>query len=141
MKIQIADTDERILFCFDVMYELRTHLVKENFLEQVRRMQKEKFMIVYIEQDGKAICAAGFRMEEMLHRGKSIYVDDLVTLSEYRSKGAGGKMMDWIIDFAKKNNCKQIHLDSGVQRFDAHRFYLSKGFVISSHHFVLKLDV
>jgi len=34
----------------------------------------------------------------------------------------------------------QLHLDSGVQRFSAHRFYLSKRMEISSHHFSLKLD-
>ncbi|MGZ5001726.1 MAG: GNAT family N-acetyltransferase, partial [Chthoniobacterales bacterium] len=31
-------------------------------------------------------------------------------------------------------------LDSGVQRFDAHRFYLMKRMKISSHHFSLELD-
>ena len=139
--IQLAETDSQILFCFDVMKELRPEIKKENFTEQIRRMQKETYHLAFIEKDNKAICAAGFRFEEMLYRGKSIYVDDLVTLAEYRSTGAGGKMMDWIIDFAKKNNCRQVHLDSGVWRYDAHRFYLNKRFIISSHHFQLKLDI
>ncbi|MGZ5023946.1 MAG: GNAT family N-acetyltransferase, partial [Chthoniobacterales bacterium] len=33
-----------------------------------------------------------------------------------------------------------LTLDSGVQRFDAHRFYLMKRMKISSHHFVLDLS-
>ena len=135
----LAQTDEQIMFCFPVLFELRPLLKQEIFLEQVRRMMKEGFILAFIETDGKAVAAAGFRFEEMLYRGKSIYVDDLVTLPEYRSKGVGGKLMDWIIDYARKNNCEQVHLDSGVQRFDAHRFYLNKGFIISSHHFQLKL--
>ncbi len=139
-KVQIAQSDEQIMFCFPVLFELRPHLIKEKILTQVRRMMKEGFMLVFIEADEKAVAAAGFRFEEMLYRGKSIYVDDLVTLPEYRSKGYGAEIIDWIIDFAKKNNCEQVHLDSGVQRFDAHRFYLNKGFIISSHHFQLNLN-
>jgi hypothetical protein len=32
-----------------------------------------------------------------------------------------------------------LHLDSGVRRFDAHRFYLNKRMNISSHHFSMVL--
>jgi hypothetical protein len=31
--------------------------------------------------------------------------------------------------------CGELHLDSGVQRFGAHRVYLKNGFDITSHHF------
>ena len=102
-------------------------------------MQQEGFMMAYIESDNKAVAAAGFRMNEFFYRGKSVYVDDLITLPEYRSKNYGGELLDWIVKYAKDNNCKQVHLDSGVQRFDAHRFYLRKKFVISSHHFQLDI--
>jgi hypothetical protein len=36
--------------------------------------------------------------------------------------------------------CTTIELDSGVQRFDAHRFYLRERFSITSHHFGKPLD-
>ncbi len=139
MNITIAQSDSEIMLCWDALHELRPKLVRENFIMQARRMMKEGFMIAFIETEGKAVCVAGFRFEEMLFRGKSVYVDDLVTLPEHRSKKYGSKMMDWIIDFAKKHDCKQIHLDSGVQRFDAHRFYLNKGFNITSHHFAMDI--
>jgi hypothetical protein len=32
-----------------------------------------------------------------------------------------------------------LHLDSGVQRFAAHRFYLARRMDITCHHFALKL--
>src|SRR2546428_12110647 len=107
-KIKIAETDAQIIFCFDVIRELRPHLKEEEFLDKVRRMQQEGFMLAYIEENTKAIAAAGFRINEMLHRGRSVYVDDLVTLPEYRSKNYGGKLLDWIIRFAKENNCEQV---------------------------------
>jgi GNAT superfamily N-acetyltransferase len=139
-EIQIAATDRQIMFCFPVIHELRPLLKEDEFLNKVRRMQQEGFTLIYIEDDQKAVAASGFRMNEMFYRGKSVYVDDLVTLPEYRSKNYGGQLIDWIIQHAKDNNCKQVHLDSGVQRFDAHRFYLRKRFKISSHHFQLDIE-
>lgn len=138
-EVKIAASDHEIIHCFDVMHELRPHLKREEFVLQVRRMMKETYTLAYIDDGGKAVCASGFRFEEMLFRGKSIYVDDLVTLPDYRSKKYGGKMIDWIIELARKKDCKQVHLDSGVQRFDAHRFYLNNGFDITSHHFAMTL--
>jgi GNAT superfamily N-acetyltransferase len=138
-KVQLANTDEQILFCFPVIHELRPLLIKEEFLNKVRRMQQEGFMLAYIEEDKKAVSAAGFRMNELFYRGKSVYIDDLITLQQYRSKNFGGQLLDWIIQYAKDQGCKQVHLDSGVQRFDAHRFYLKKNFFISSHHFQLDI--
>jgi GNAT superfamily N-acetyltransferase len=72
--------------------------------------------------------------------GKFLYVDDLVAKSDDRSKGFGGALFDWLIEYARKEGCDQFHLDSGVQRFAAHRFYLTKRMIIEAHHFGLKLN-
>ena len=64
-----------------------------------------------------------------------MYIEDLVTDSQRRSSGLGRVMMDWLKCHARQNECEQVHLDSGVQRFPAHRFYLREGFNIASHHF------
>jgi hypothetical protein len=40
---------------------------------------------------------------------------------------------------ARAEGCAEFHLDSGVEKFGAHRFYLRNRMNISSHHFSLKL--
>ena len=81
------------------------------------------------------MCVAGFVVGTKLAWGHHIYVDDLVTAENRRSKGAGAKMIAWLKSHARQLGCNQLHLDSGVQRFAAHRFYLREGFNIDSHHF------
>ena len=54
-----------------------------------------------------------------------------------RSKGYGGKLFEWIVDYAKRENCEQIKLVSHVKRFAAHKFYLNKGMIIEAHYFSL----
>jgi len=138
MQIFIAQTDNEITACYSVMAELRPHIKTEEFLVRVRRQETDGYQIACaVNEDVKAV--AGFRISENLAYGKFLYVDDLVSKSEERSKGYGGALFDWLVALARERDCDQFHLDSGVQRFGAHRFYLSKRMDISSHHFMLKL--
>lgn len=139
MTIHIAKTDEEILECFDILTELRPHLKKEKFLEQIRRQQEQNFFLVFIKDNGEVVSVAGFHITENLANGKFVYVDDLITGKRFRSKKYGETFLDWIIKFAQDRNCKSVELDSGVQRFDAHRFYLRSKMKISCHHFTLDL--
>jgi GNAT superfamily N-acetyltransferase len=82
-----------------------------------------------------AVAVGGFRFLHTTAWGKILYVDDLVTLPEYRSGGHGHLLLEWLIAEAKRLGCEQLHLDSGHHRHGAHRFYLNHGMHISAHHF------
>lgn len=84
--------------------------------------------------------AAGFHVFTNFNNGKILYVDDLVTISEGRSRGYGRLLNDRLMELARTEGCATIELDSGVQRHDAHRFYLRERYAISSHHFSQRLD-
>jgi GNAT superfamily N-acetyltransferase len=140
-RIAVATTQEEIRRCFPVMHELRTHLVDEKeFVKRVQRQQKQGYQLAFLESKGEIRAAAGYRFLESLFSGKNLYVDDLVTRDADRSRGYGGQLLDWLIEQARANNCETLELDSGVQRFDAHRFYFSKRMSISSYHFRIKLE-
>lgn len=140
MKITLAETDADIARCFPVMAQLRPKLRAEEFVPRVRRMAAEKYRLALGEDETGAVrCVAGFREMEMLYAGRTIYVDDLVTDSAERSHGRGDAMIDWLAARARSLGCEVLHLDSGTQRVDAHRFYLRKRMLISCFHFELPL--
>lgn len=120
------------------MSELRPHLSLENFVAQVKRqIEKSNFQLVYLaENEIKAV--AGIRLAEWLAGGKSLEIEDLVSTENERSKGFGGELFDWLVEYAKRENCDQIKLVSHVTRFGAHKFYLNKGMKIEAHYFSLK---
>jgi GNAT superfamily N-acetyltransferase len=139
MNIKIARTGEDFRRAFPAVKELRPFLDEAEYMTMVKRMIAGGYHLAMLElEDGTVPCVGGFRIDEMFHRGKGVYVDDLSTLEAYRSKGYGARVLDFIIEYCKKENCVCIHLDSGVQRFAAHRFYLRYGFDITSHHFAMK---
>jgi GNAT superfamily N-acetyltransferase len=125
---------------YPVMRELRTHLGESEFVERaLRQMGSDGYRLAGLEQDGVLWSLAGYRYMETLFAGRSLYVDDLVTRSDGRGRGYGSALFDWLLAQARDSRCAGLHLDSGVQRFGAHRFYLHKGLDITSHHFAVKL--
>jgi GNAT superfamily N-acetyltransferase len=139
MNVKIAENNKEILGCFDVMSELRTNLVKDEFVSQVREQELEGFKLAYIEDGGIITGVAGFRVSSNLCFGKNLYVDDLVTTEHGRSKGYGSKLVEWLREYALELDCTVLRLDSGTHRDKAHKFYFASGFSISDFHFYMQL--
>ena len=129
-----ANDADAVRRCFPVFAVLRPHLSEAQFMEGVRVQASEGYRIVYIEQDGDIAAAAGFRIAHFLAWGRVLYIDDLITHPEKKKRGLGGRLLDWLVDEAKRQGCAQVDLDTGFARHDAHRLYLNKGFVLACHH-------
>lgn len=136
MNIRIATTDSEIAACYPAMRELRPHIAEDQFLPRVRSQEKTGYQLAFVDQSYGVVAVAGFRIGENLAWGRFLYVDDLVTLPSYRSNGFGASLLSWLREFAVRNGCAQMHLDSGIQRKDAHRFYEREGMSMASFHFV-----
>lgn len=139
MKIKLATTQQEIIACFAVVSELRPHLSLDDFIPLVERMRENhSYELAYLDDDGiKAV--AGIRMAEWLYTGKYLEIEDLITTAAERSKGYGAMLFDWIANYARDKGCIQLRLVSGVQRIDAHRFYLNKGMKFEAKYFSLNL--
>ncbi|MCB9357445.1 MAG: GNAT family N-acetyltransferase [Calditrichaeota bacterium] len=143
MNILTAHSPEEIRRVYTVMRELRPHLSETEFVEQVlRQMQGHGYTLIYMmDEQGEPVAAAGYRKTEMLHWGKVLYIDDLVTAERARSEGYAGHLFKHLMSLAREADLDAIHLDSGTHsgRWDAHRFYHKRGMSITSYHFVLNL--
>ncbi|AZI42349.1 GNAT family N-acetyltransferase [Deinococcus psychrotolerans] len=87
--------------------------------------------------EAQAVC--GFRVLNFLYSGRQLYIDDLSTLPQARARGHARALLDWAEAEAGRLDCESLHLDSGVQRFGAHRLYLKAGMDITAHHFAKSL--
>jgi len=139
MSIRLAESDEDLRRCFAVMKQLRPQYDERGFLSQVRRQHADGYRVAMAVEERHTVAVAGFRLSENLAWGRFLYVDDLVTDAQTRSAGHGARLLDWLRLHAVAAGCDELHLDSGVQRFGAHRFYLRHGMNITSHHFQLEL--
>ena len=139
-EIQEAKTDEEILACWPVLKELRPHLIENDLVRRVQQqIQEETYQLMFIKEGSTVVAILGFRILNFLWSGKTLYIDDLCSLSTAHRRGNGGKLLDWVIQHAKNEKCDAVSLDSGYTRHDAHRLYLNKGFKLASHHFHITL--
>lgn len=131
-----AQLDAQIAACFDVMHQLRPMLRRDAFVARVTEQRADGgYRLVCLETAGAIVCVAGYRTLRNLAWGRFLYVDDFVTDHACRSMGYGKIMLNWLRDEARRTGCEQFHLDSGVQRIDAHRFYRREGMDLSAYHF------
>jgi GNAT superfamily N-acetyltransferase len=137
--IQIATTPTEIDRCFPAMSQLRPALIATEFASRVQAQQAEGYQLAFLEYDGAVVSVAGFRIQNMLSSGRTLYVDDLVTDASARSQGHGEAMLQWLIALAREAGCNSFSLDSGTHRQEAHAFYLRHRLRITSFHFHLPL--
>lgn len=52
-----------------------------------------------------------------------VYIDE-----EQRGKGVGKKVFEWIYIYAKNKGCEASELNSYVENYPSHKFYLNEGY-------------
>lgn len=136
MAIKIATTTADLLNCKLPMLQFRTQLDPEKYLDTVQEVIEGGYTLAFItDEAGKAAGIIGYRFINMLRTGKTIYIDDLFVLPEYRGKKYASQLLDHVRQIATSSDIKQVHLDSGYQLNPAHRLYLNHGFILNCLHF------
>jgi GNAT superfamily N-acetyltransferase len=138
--IRLVETDDDIRRCWPALRLLRPHLVEAEFVPLVRRMIAEGYQLAFVDVDGVAAAAVGFRYVQKLYDGRQFYIDDLTTLEAYRGRGYAGLLLDYVDERARTLGYACVTLDSGPHRHTAHRLYLNHGYVISSYHFTRRIE-
>lgn len=135
-----TETDEQIAATYEVMRQLRPHLLREEYVPRVRAlMASDGFHLAALIDDGEVRAAAGYRFMDMLYCGRLLYVDDLVVDERVRSRGYGSRLLDWLKAEARSHGCHELQLISRVVREQAHRFYFREGLGIECFQFRVRL--
>ena len=122
--IKEIQTKNEILEAYPVIKQLRTHLDERTYLDLVVDAQEnDRYKMYALVDDGQIVAVIGFKPMITLYYGRFVWVCDLVTDTNKRSKGYGEQLLTYVHEWAKENNYETVALSSGLQRKDAHRFY------------------
>jgi GNAT superfamily N-acetyltransferase len=73
------------------------------------------------------------------HGSERSLIESVRVRSDRRGQGLGRDLMTWAVDQARERGCALVQLTTDKSRADAHRFYLSLGFVASHEGMKLAL--
>jgi len=118
--------------------QLRT--LPDDYPGKMQRVFAQGARMVVAAESNAVRGLAVWRAYENTFSGMHMYVDDLVTDDQQRSRGVGHALMQWLEQRARELNCRSLVLDSGTQRTRAHRFYFREGMAIYSFNFTKALD-
>lgn len=132
MNIKIRQANEadypRILELFKEFATFEKH--PEMVTNSVELMMQEKeFFNCFVAVTGEKIIVgyATYFFSYPTWIGRSLYMDDLYVIPEYRSKGLGLKLTQTLIDFAEETGCKKMHWQVSDWNHSAISFYESLG--------------
>jgi GNAT superfamily N-acetyltransferase len=125
------------------MVEVLRHLRTELTLPRLREIYAEGFAqglrFTAVDDGGRLVAVAGWRLVACTTAGRRLYIDDLVTDPALRSSGHGRLLLAELERRARDAGCAVLDLDSGVQRGAAHRFDFRERMTITAYHFTLPL--
>lgn len=107
---------------------------------ELRRKLNQEIHILELIDNNKIIGFFDFAICECFAWGKYLYVYDLVLDPTQRSKSYGQKFLAYLHNYAKRNHCSSIRLDSKLERVDARRFYIKNGYDIFAFHYVKNIQ-
>ena len=140
MKIKELSTIPEMVAQYDIMKHLYTNFTIEKYEAYLTEMVPHNYRQVAVFEDDICVALTGFWSGIKLWSGKYIEIDNFIVHPEYRSKGYGKAMTDYINEKALESNCTMIVLDAFTGNFNAHRFYYNQGFVPKGFHFLKILN-
>jgi GNAT superfamily N-acetyltransferase len=142
MIVRELTTKEEMLEHLSVLNDLYPALTFEEYARDLDNMLPHNYGQVAVFDGEACVGISGFWIGTKLWCGKYLELDNIVVKNEYRSKGVGQLIFDYLAIKAKEQECTMMALDSYTTNYKAHKFFYNNGFAPRGFHFinVLKED-
>ncbi len=140
MEIRELKTIGEMISQLSVMQELYPSLTEIQYYEMLSEMIPNNYGQIAVFENEKCVGISGYWIGTKLWCGKYLELDNVIVSKEYRSKGVGKILSDFLDNKAHLNNCTIQVLDAYTTNFKAHRFYYNQGFSPKGFHFVKIID-
>ena len=109
-NIEIRDiSGDEIVNSYYLITQSYLDLTKEEYAITVKEMMElSNFKMIGAFVDKKIIGISGYVISRMFYCAKFLRISNLIIDKEYRNKRIGTKMIYFLEEKARNNNCKQI---------------------------------
>ena len=140
MQIKELTSLEEMLAQLGIIKFLYPNMTLERYKSFLEDMIPKGYKQVAIFENEVCVGMTGFWFGTKLWTGKYIEIDNFVVHSDFRMKGIGKILSEFIDNKAKELSCTCIVLDAFTGNFKAHRFYYNQGYVPRGFHFIKTIN-
>jgi hypothetical protein len=135
-KILNNDLDKIIPFVMELGdYQIDEALLRARFQEMLT--QNYECFGVFLKDEIIGVFGLWFMTRH--YAGKSCEPDHVYIKTEYQNRGFGKEIFEFIFNYSREKGCETSELNSYVQNFRSHKFYMNHGYIIKGYHFLKKL--
>ncbi|MFT5779848.1 MAG: GNAT superfamily N-acetyltransferase [Crocinitomicaceae bacterium] len=140
MELRELTTKEEMMGSFDLLKEVYPTLSQEDYERELDDMIPHNYgQLIVLDGDIYA-GITGYWIGTKLWCGKYLELDNVVVNPDYRRKGIGQMLFQFMENKAKEIGCTMLALDSYSDNFSAHKFFYSQDYVPRGFHFINILD-
>lgn len=114
---------------------LDTTLLESRLDEMIQR----GYECVGIYDGEQLIGMSGLWILTKYYVGRHIEPDNVVIHPDYRNKGIGEQLMQWIYEYGRQQGCTASELNCYVSNEKGHKFWFNEGYKIIGFHFQKQL--
>lgn len=133
MEIRLLKHDEYQLM-LPLVIELNPKTDPELLKTRLEEIKQHGYECAGLFIDGQLCAICGMWIMAKIYVGKQMEIDNVAVLPEMRSKKLGNALMEWVYDYAKKQGCNTVELNTYVGNHRSHKFYYNEGFKILGFH-------
>ena len=129
---------------FEIVLPFLKKLYKEPPAEEILKArllemfdQNYECFGIYLENDLIGVFGLWFMTRH--YAGKSCEADHIYIDDAFQGKGVGKALFEFIHEYAASKGCETMELNSYVENFGSHKFYMNLGYIIRGYHFLKKL--
>lgn len=108
----------------------------DNYMNLLHKMRSVHYRQVACCDKDKVIAVAGISTGTKLWCGKYMDMDNFIVHPDYRSRGIGDALLNYIYDLSRKENCALLSCDVYNENYKAQKFYMNHGFIPRGSHFI-----
>lgn len=123
-----------------IMQQLYPKLGLQKYESYLKEMVPHNYTQIAVFEHETCLGITGCWSSTKLWSGKYLEIDNFIVHPDYRSKGIGKLLTDFVEQKALDLGCTNIVLDAYTSNFAAHRFYYNQGYGPKGFHFVKILD-
>ncbi|MDA7705566.1 GNAT family N-acetyltransferase [Rickettsiales bacterium] len=140
-NIEVKDINSKeIMDSYYLIIQSYPNLTKEEYSDTVKEMMElSNFKMIGAFIDNQIIGISGYVISKMFYCAKFLRISNLIIDKNHRNQKIGTKMIHFLEEKARNNNCKHVILDSFIGNKKSHSLYFREGFFIRGLHFMKEL--